>query len=125
MRIPAECCGICGYRPSLGRYSTKHIVPLDPDNDTPGILGATTKDIALLDSVLSDSKNTYRPASLGKINVCVPYDWIGDTKELGERNLKALDRAIEVFQRQGVIVWTNTKMKQIQKSSIQLLKVDR
>ena len=52
-RIPAMCCGGTGMRPSLGRYSNEGVFPCIDTNDTPGPLGVTVADLALLDSVLS------------------------------------------------------------------------
>lgn len=52
-RIPAEACGIVGFRPSLGRYSDEGIIPLWTDRDTIGPMGATVSDVALLDSIIT------------------------------------------------------------------------
>jgi Asp-tRNA(Asn)/Glu-tRNA(Gln) amidotransferase A subunit family amidase len=51
-RIPAEACGIVGFRPSFGRYNDQGIIPLYTDRDTIGPMGAKVSDIALLDSVI-------------------------------------------------------------------------
>jgi indoleacetamide hydrolase len=60
-RIPAEACGIAGFRPSFGRYNDEGIIPFWTDRDTIGPMGATVSDIALLDSVIMgyDFNNEY------------------------------------------------------------------
>ena len=52
-RLPAINCGGTGMKPSLGRYSHEGILPCVNDCDTPGPLGVSVADLALLDSVLS------------------------------------------------------------------------
>jgi len=51
VRVPAHCCGICGFRPSLGRVSTKgHSRAGTPVNGAllaPGIMTRTVRDISL------------------------------------------------------------------------------
>ena len=58
-RLPAEHCGISGFRPSLGRYPGDGIIPLDLSMDTAGPMGVTVKDCALLDSALVGENKLY------------------------------------------------------------------
>ena len=60
LRIPAEICGVAGFRPSKGRYSVEGCVPLSR-HDTPGPMAATVKDIALLDACLIGSTRNAVP----------------------------------------------------------------
>lgn len=59
VRVPAAFNGIVGLRPSVGnggadrRYSTRGILPLSHTLDTPGPMGRTVADVALLDSAIS------------------------------------------------------------------------
>jgi mandelamide amidase len=53
VRIPAALCGICGLRPSHGRYSGEGVVPLSTTRDTVGPMARSVRDVALLDSVLA------------------------------------------------------------------------
>jgi len=53
LRMPAECCGIVGMRPSRGRYPCEGVVPCNPTHDTPGPMATTVADVAFLDAVLS------------------------------------------------------------------------
>src|SRR6202023_2784347 len=58
IRVPAALCGICGFRPSTGRYSTKGCVPISPLFDQVGPHARTVADLALFDSVAA---NDWRP----------------------------------------------------------------
>ena len=57
LRIPADRCGITGMRPSAGRYSTIGCVPLGRV-DTPGPMGRSVADVALLDAVMVSEGGT-------------------------------------------------------------------
>src|SRR5690625_3563166 len=48
VRIPAAFCGVPGFRPSTGRYSSRGILGLSRSRDTAGILA---RDLALLEAV--------------------------------------------------------------------------
>ena len=76
-RLPAACCGIVGMRPSRGRWPGAGCVPLDDCKDTPGPMGATVADVALLDAVVcGDAEPVTAPASLEGMTVLVAEDWM-------------------------------------------------
>jgi mandelamide amidase len=59
-RIPAALCGIVGFRPSIGRYpgtgtlaGVRQVVPIAHTRDTPGPMGRSVADVALLDAVIT------------------------------------------------------------------------
>jgi len=54
IRVPAAMCGIAGFRPSTGRYSTKGCVPITPLFDQVGPHARSVSDLALFDSVAAD-----------------------------------------------------------------------
>jgi Asp-tRNA(Asn)/Glu-tRNA(Gln) amidotransferase A subunit family amidase len=56
VRIPASVNGICGFRPTNGRYPSEGITPISHLRDTVGTLAATVDDLILLDEVLSEEK---------------------------------------------------------------------
>jgi mandelamide amidase len=64
IRVPAAMCGICGFRPSTGRYSTRGCVPISPLFDQVGPLARTVADLALFDSVATNDWRALQPASL-------------------------------------------------------------
>ena len=55
-RIPAALCGICGYRPSSGRYPGSGILNISHTRDTAGTFARTVEDIRLIDEVLCTSR---------------------------------------------------------------------
>lgn len=59
VRIPANNCGIVGFRPSHGRISMAGVIPFAPSFDTVGILARTEKICAEVAKVLlaSEKKN--------------------------------------------------------------------
>ena len=58
IRVPAAMCGIAGFRPSTGRYSTRGCVPITPLFDQVGPHARSVSDLALFDSVAA---NDWRP----------------------------------------------------------------
>lgn len=50
---PASVCGVVGIKPTLGLISRTGIVPLSLDQDTPGPMGRSVADAALLLSVMA------------------------------------------------------------------------
>lgn len=63
VRVPAALCGIYGFRPSTGRYSTEGIVPLARTQDTAGPLARSIEDIILLDSILAEKPKAIKKLS--------------------------------------------------------------
>ena len=51
---PASYCGILGFKPTLGRYSTQGVLDTAPNLDTLGMFVRSPADALLLDSVLAD-----------------------------------------------------------------------
>src|ERR1700716_1616825 len=51
IRVPAAMCGISGFRPTTGRYSTRGCVPISPLFDQVGPHARSVADLALFDSV--------------------------------------------------------------------------
>ncbi len=53
IRVPAALCGIAGFRPTTGRYSTQGCVPISPLFDQVGPLGRTVADLGLFDAAVT------------------------------------------------------------------------
>lgn len=71
-RIPASLCGVVGFRPSTGRYSSRGIVPISHTRDTAGPIARTVRDIALFDSVLAQEKYKLQKRDLRSITIGLP-----------------------------------------------------
>src|SRR5271170_7807356 len=61
IRVPAALCGICGFRPTTGRYSTQGCVPISPLFDQIGPHARTVSDLALFDSVVTKERSALAP----------------------------------------------------------------
>jgi aspartyl-tRNA(Asn)/glutamyl-tRNA(Gln) amidotransferase subunit A len=48
VRIPAALCGVVGFKPTKGLWSSAGIFPLSPSLDHPGLIGRSVDDVALL-----------------------------------------------------------------------------
>lgn len=58
VRIPAAFCGISGFRPTTGRWSSVGIIPVSHSKDAPGLLTRTAQDAAFLYDLLSGDRNS-------------------------------------------------------------------
>ncbi|WP_241016966.1 amidase [Paraburkholderia sp. Ac-20342] len=63
VRIPAALCGVAGFKPTLGKLSTRGIFPLAPSVDHPGFLGRNVDDILIL-------------AGASNIDICESDAWL-------------------------------------------------
>jgi Asp-tRNA(Asn)/Glu-tRNA(Gln) amidotransferase A subunit family amidase len=72
VRIPASLCGICGLRPSSGRYPSIGIAPLSSTLDTAGPMARTMEDVALLDAVITGEPVMSEPVSLRGVRIGIP-----------------------------------------------------
>jgi indoleacetamide hydrolase len=52
-RIPAALCGVCGFRPTTGRYPRDGVLVLTHTRDTVGTMARTVEDIMLLDRAIT------------------------------------------------------------------------
>ncbi len=52
VRIPAALTGVCGFRPSSGRYPTTRVTPISHTRDTVGTIARTVDDLIRLDKVI-------------------------------------------------------------------------
>lgn len=52
-RVPAALCGVVGFRPTHGRYSSAGMLSLSPTFDTVAVMARTVEDIQLADAVLA------------------------------------------------------------------------
>lgn len=79
IRVPAACCGLTGFRPTTGRYSTEGCVPISPLFDQTGPLARTVGDLALFDSVAANDWRPLKIPSLKGVRLAVVRDyWFTD-----------------------------------------------
>lgn len=100
VRIPASATGICGLRPTKGRWSAEGIVPLSPPFDTAGPLARNVSDLSFVFSALDpDGKlaTSETSADLSGLRVgIVPFlfaDCDDGIAEVTQQALGELERA--------------------------------
>jgi indoleacetamide hydrolase len=86
IRVPAAFCGIAGFRPTTGRYSTHGCVPISPLFDQVGPHARKVADLALFDSVVANDWRGLETASLKGVRLGVVRDyWFTDLDPEVER----------------------------------------
>ncbi|MBB5852071.1 amidase family protein [Amycolatopsis umgeniensis] len=75
VRVPAALNGVCGFRPTTGRYPSDGMTPLSSTRDTAGPIARTVADLALLDAVLAAEEP--KPLSeLSALRLGVPHGFL-------------------------------------------------
>lgn len=64
VRTPAAANYIVGYRPTYGKFSSKGVLPYDPERDTVGILTKSVKDNLIISNIISNKKIKIKTSSL-------------------------------------------------------------
>lgn len=86
IRIPATMCGICGLRPTYGRYPGDGIMPLTTSGfDQVGPLARTVEDLALFDSVVSGDAAELPVVGLNGVRIGVADFFFADLDSDVER----------------------------------------
>jgi indoleacetamide hydrolase len=98
IRVPAAFCGIQGFRPTTGRYSTQGCVPISPLFDQVGPHARSVADLQLFDSVVTRDSRPFGSGSLRDVRLGVVHDyWFDDLDPEVERvtalALKRLEQA--------------------------------
>lgn len=79
IRVPAAFCGIAGFRPTTGRYSTRGCVPISPLFDQVGPHARSVADLVLFDSVVANDWQKLDAAPLAGVRLGVVRDyWFTD-----------------------------------------------
>jgi aspartyl-tRNA(Asn)/glutamyl-tRNA(Gln) amidotransferase subunit A len=97
-RIPAAFCGTWGLKPTQGRLSTEGMMPLAPEMDCPGVLGASLDDLRIGWEVVADRPNDRTPPTV--VGLLRGGRWERCTLEIKD----AVGQAAERFRDTGVQV---------------------
>jgi Asp-tRNA(Asn)/Glu-tRNA(Gln) amidotransferase A subunit family amidase len=86
IRVPAAFCGIAGFRPTTGRYSTRGCVPISPLFDQVGPHARSVADLALFDSVVANDWQRLEATPLDGVRLGIVRDyWFTDLDPEVER----------------------------------------
>jgi indoleacetamide hydrolase len=75
IRVPAALCGIAGFRPTTGRYSTRGCVPISPLFDQVGPHARSVADLVLFDSVAANDWQKQDAVRLDGLRLGVVRDY--------------------------------------------------
>jgi indoleacetamide hydrolase len=75
IRVPAAFCGIAGFRPTTGRYSTEGCVPISPLFDQVGPHARCVADLVLFDSAVTGEAPPVPAASLAGVRLGLARDY--------------------------------------------------
>jgi Asp-tRNA(Asn)/Glu-tRNA(Gln) amidotransferase A subunit family amidase len=78
IRVPAAMCGICGFRPTHGRYPNQGVIPITPLFDQVGPLARNVGDLALFDHVTTGEAVPDAPAKLNSVRLGVAREYFFD-----------------------------------------------
>src|SRR5580700_1637905 len=86
IRVPAAFCGIAGFRPTTGRYSTRGCIPISPLFDQVGPHARNVADLALFDSVVANDWQRLQATPLKGLRFGIVRDyWFTDLDPEVER----------------------------------------
>jgi len=97
-RIPASLCGVCGFRPTTGRYPDDGLINLSKTRDTVGIFAHSVSDIVLLDDVLSGGSKPAK-ANIKELRLAVPRDPF--YKALENETAEVIENVLVLLEKSG------------------------
>lgn len=71
-RIPAAICGVVGFRPSTGRYSSQGVLMLSTTRDAVGPMAANCADLASIDALITSAEPALPKPGTLRIGVLNP-----------------------------------------------------
>jgi mandelamide amidase len=98
-RVPAALCGVFGFRPTTGIYSSEGVVPLSTTRDTPGILASNMDQIILLDEVITNMSNDIK-VDIKSIRIGIPRKYFYEN--LSSEVKRISDETINKLRNKGV-----------------------
>ncbi|MFI4973840.1 MAG: indoleacetamide hydrolase [Caulobacterales bacterium] len=102
IRVPAALCGVCGFRPTTGRYPTEGTAPITPLFDQIGPHARVVSDLALFDAVMTGDARPIEPVPLRglRLGLVRGYYFAG----LDEQVEQAMDAVLGRLRAAGVVL---------------------
>lgn len=102
IRVPAALCGVCGFRPTTGRYPSDGTAPITPLFDQIGPHARCVADLALFDAVMTGDARPLSPVRLEGLRLGVDraYFFAGCDPEIAE----AIEAALAQLTAAGVVL---------------------
>jgi mandelamide amidase len=75
VRVPAALCGICGFRPTTGRYPTAGTAPITPLFDQIGSHARGVQDLILFDQMMTGQARAPAPGRLKGLRLGIARDY--------------------------------------------------
>jgi mandelamide amidase len=75
VRVPAALCGICGFRPTTGRYPTEGTAPITPLFDQIGSHARGVQDLILFDQMMTGQARAPAPGRLKGLRLGIARDY--------------------------------------------------
>lgn len=88
IRIPAALCGVAGFKPTSGRYSTEGVLALSPTCDHVGLLARDIRGISDIDRALFPNEPQETPFSSLRFGAWDVSHWV--TPEVWERFIECI-----------------------------------
>lgn len=101
-RIPAAHCGIVGFRPSTGRYSSDGVVRLSNTRDTVGVLATSVSDVRQVDEVLTGAGRRTDSPAINGLRIGVPVS--GYVDDLDPEVATAFASALRAAESAGAVL---------------------
>ena len=95
INCPASLNGCVGLKPTVGRLTTRGIVPISHSQDAPGPMGRSVLDVAMLFDVLSDSDVNAKACGhrrLGDVRIGSAEEWLTGDPATDARYAAVLDQ---------------------------------
>lgn len=95
IRVPAALCGICGLRPSVGRYPSAGVMPITPRWDAPGPMARQVQDLILFDAAFHGHSAPLRASPLAGVRVALPPEYLAGVDAEVAQVFSAATRRLE------------------------------
>lgn len=73
IRVPASLCGVVGFKPTQGRWSSDRVAPISGTLDTTGVLARSVRDCALIDAIVTKASILAPAAQAGLKGIRLGY----------------------------------------------------